>query len=544
MHKKLKSYFKKSAAVFTAAALTLSAGSAVVFGAGSYQEEEKKAFSKAIENLPKSYENLVEEYKAISTGAQANFSVQLEDAGRSMLSLLTAADFSWLNKLELKTKVLFQGGVEGVDMNLVLNDTQICNLQSYLDFYEQLNHIKIPELFDGYVKADMDVHTYDEDGNPSPVYDEISTAQLEQYMEFIMNMGDYMPQVSIVDTLVNRYGNLIIDHISDTSSSEEVLTLEDITQECTVYEGRLNPEELYTLAEDILTTAKEDAELKEVLTAWEETIPNAQNLYQNFLNGIDDSLTDIRTSEYDPENNSYISSKIWVSEDDVIVGRQFSVTDSTGTDPVITWQMPQQDGKYEYLLDFASEDSRLSLTGSGNITDNTMTGTYYLYSDSQPLISIEMENHDLASAKEGYGNVTYTITPLPGIADEETYNILSNFSLIADFASQKNNSTISLSVTSAGAVLGTIKIDSIVGSDMVIPEITESDKVYDTAADEDGVAFAEALSFDKIFDNLRQAGVPEELVLQLEASLEASLSPSEDGYLYDDEYLYDDYEES
>lgn len=534
MHKRLKLYFKKSAAIFTAAALTLTASSAMVFGAGSYQEEEKKAFSKSMENFPKVYGNVLEEYKAANAGVEVNFSIELEDAGRSLFSVFSSTDLSWLNKMDMQTKVIFKDGVEGVDINLLLNDTHICNLQTYLDIHEQNSIIKMPEIFDGYIRSSLTSNIYDENGNVSSVYSPYASEQFQTYMNFMMDISEYLPQVSTMETLLDRYGNLLIDHFSDTSSGEEELSLEEITQNCKVYEGRIYQDELTTLAEDILTTAKTDAELEEVINTWAEIMPYSKNIYQNYLESIDNSITNIRESESDADENAYVSSKIWVSEDDAVIGRQISLVDSTDPDIVITWQMPQKDGKFEYLLDFSYGDSRTSMTGNGSIDGAIMSGTYYLYSNSEPLFCIEMEGYDIEAAKEGYGKGTYTITPLPGIADAETYDILSNFSLIADFESNKTNSSMALSLLSAGSVLGTIRIDGTIGSDITIPEITDSDKVYDTSIEEDGAALAEDMSYDKILDNLREAGVPDELVAQLQASIEASLSSGADDYIEDD----------
>lgn len=536
MYKRLKLYFKKSAAIFTAAALTLTASSAMVFGAGSYQEEEKKAFSKSMENFSKVYENVLEDYKAANAGVEANVSIELEDAGRSMFSMFSSTDLSWLNKMDMQTKVIFKDGVEGVDMNLLLNDTHICNLQSYLDFHEQHSILKIPEIFDGYIRNSLTTNTYDENSNPSSAYNPYASEEFQAYMDFMMNISEYLPQVSTAETLLERYGNILIDHFSDTSSGEEDLTLEEIKQSCKVYEGRIYRDELTTLAENILTTAKTDTELEKVINTWSEIMPNNKNVYQNFLESIDNSITQLRDSEPDADEDAYISSKIWVSEDDAIIGRQISLVDSTDSDIVITWQMPQENGKFEYLLDFASGNSRTSMTGNGSIDGTTMSGTYYLYSNSDPLLCIEMEGYDLEAAKEGYGKGTYTITLLPGIADPEVYDILSSFSLIADFESNKTNTSMALSLLSAGSVLGTIRIDGTMGSDITIPEITDSDKVYDTSIDEDGAALTEAMSYDKILDNLSEAGVPDELAAEFRASLEAS--PSSETY---DDYIDDDY---
>lgn len=523
MHKKLKRYLKKSAAMFTAAALTFSAGSAIIWADGSYQKEEKKAFSKSLESLPKFYENLLEEYKVFNTGAEADFSIELEDAGRSMLNTSGSTDLSWLNKVEMQTKVIFKDGVEGVDMNVLLNDTHICNLQSYFDIYEQFSIIrKMPEIFDGYIRRELIPNTYDESGTSPSVTVPYGLQQFQNYMEVMMNLGDYLPEVSIAETLLERYGNILIDHISDTSSSEEVLTLEEISENCKVYEGRIYQEDLTALAEEILTTAKDDAELKKVLNTWEEITPDSPKLYQSFLKGIDDALTEIEepVPKSEAENDFYISSKVWVSEDDLIIGRQISLVDGTGNDFVITWQMPCKNGKFEYLLDFASRNSRSSMTGNGKIDGSIMSGTYYLYSDSQPIICVEMEDYDVEAAKEGYGKGTYTITALPGISDKETYSILSDYSLIAKIESKKHNTTIALSLLNAGSVLGTLTIDSTVGSDIVIPEITDADKVYDTAVEEDNIALAEAISYDEILGNLRKAGVPEDMVADIRASIE------------------------
>ena len=51
---------------------------------------------------------------------------------------------------------------------------------------------------------------------------------------------------------------------------EEAVSVEGISEDCTVYEGYLTEENLGTIAEAVLTAAKDDQELKSLFDSWTE----------------------------------------------------------------------------------------------------------------------------------------------------------------------------------------------------------------------------------------------------------------------------------
>ena len=47
------------------------------------------------------------------------------------------------------------------------------------------------------------------------------------------------PEASVVETLLDKYGSMLFDNVTEGESSQETLTAGDISQDCKVYEGQI-----------------------------------------------------------------------------------------------------------------------------------------------------------------------------------------------------------------------------------------------------------------------------------------------------------------
>lgn len=55
------------------------------------------------------------------------------------------------------------------------------------------------------------------------------------------------PEASVVETLLDKYGSMLFDNVTEGESSQETLTAGDISQDCTVYEGQISAEDAVKL---------------------------------------------------------------------------------------------------------------------------------------------------------------------------------------------------------------------------------------------------------------------------------------------------------
>lgn len=525
-----KKWLRKTTALCAAAVLGAAAVPSAAFGADSYSAAEKEAWAKSVAEFTSAYAESMKSSENLMSGAQADISLKLEDSGRSLLGFLVPDDISWADSLVLSTTSSFVDGKEGILMKVLLNDTQICTIEYYLDPETQDIFMKIPELSDKYIKVNLkeaaEIQAKSLEEAASDLSDDLDSAVtassdfMEGYsaglnasVSLFSDLSASMPEGSVLEELLNKYGTLIFDNVAEGESSQDTLTASDVSADCTVYEGQITLENGVKMANAILSEAKSDKELEGILSNWAQLLPDSEDLYDQFIKAIDtglDSLKDVDTSDTD----SYLSTRIWVDGNGDIAGRELGIHEGDTDTPILTWKMPKADSDFGYLLSVTADDSSFELSGSGKIENDKLNGTYTFSQDSSPVVNIEVKDYDVASEKEGNLNGTYTITFAEDMANEDAA-ALQNFALIMDIASAKDTGSISLSVTSGGSTLGTLSITSGAGETVDIPDLSSITESY-SAYDEDAMtAYAATMDFTEILSNLSDAGVPDEVLTSI-----------------------------
>lgn len=525
-----KKWLRKTTALCAAAVLGAAAVPSAAFGADSYSAAEKEAWAKSVAEFTSAYAESMNSSETLMSGAQADISLKLEDSGRSLLGFLVPDDISWADSLVLSTTSSFVDGKEGILMKVLLNDTQICTIEYYLDPETQDIFMKIPELSDKYIKVNLkeaaEIQAKSLEEATSDLSDDLDSAVtassdfIEGYsaglnasVSLFSDLSASMPEGSVLEELLNKYGTLIFDNVAEGESSQDTLTASDVSADCTVYEGQITLENGVKMANAILSEAKSDKELEGILSNWAQLLPDSEDLYDQFIKAIDtglDSLKDVDTSDTD----SYLSTRIWVDGNGDIAGRELGIHEGDTDTPILTWKMPKADSDFGYLLSVTADDSSFELSGSGKIENDKLNGTYTFSQDSSPVVNIEVKDYDVASEKEGNLNGTYTITFAEDMANEDAA-ALQNFALIMDISSAKDTGSISLSVTSGGSTLGTLSITSGAGETVDIPDLSSITESY-SAYDEDAMtAYATTMDFTEILSNLSDAGVPDEVITSI-----------------------------
>ncbi len=524
-----KKWLRKTTAICTAALLGAAAVPSTAFAADSYTSIEKNAWVEKAKDMAATYASSIEESQnLITSGMQSDISLKLEDTGRSLLGFLAPFDVSWLNDITLANTVSFTDGKQGLLMKVLLNDNQICSLEYYLDPESQNIYMRIPELSDKYFKINLKEAAEQQAANiendiqkltPDDTDVDISTDNFASaYTDSISlttslmsDLKSFAPEASVVETQISKYGSMLFDNVTEGESSQETLTVGDISQDCTVYEGQVSSADAVKTATEILEASKSDSDIENLLNTWTDTLSSDENLYESFTKSVDqgiDYLKDMDTSDSD-----YLTTKIWVDENGRIAGRALEIQEDETTTPILTWQMPENGSDFGYLLSIAADDTNAySLSGSGQIENDKLNGTYELSVAGSTTAAIEVKDYDTASAKEGNLNGNYTITFPSSDADSEGASFASDFAIVLDLNSSKDSGAVALSVESSGSTLGTLSITSGAGENIEIPDLTSLKDVYDGNNTDDMNAYAATLDYTSLLDNLAKAGVPDEVI--------------------------------
>ena len=528
-----KKWLRKTTAICTAALLGTAVIPSTAFAADDYASIEKNAWAEEVKNMASSYAASIEESQALVSGMQSDISLKIEDSGRSLLGFVAPFDISWLNDITLANTVSFTDGKEGLLMKVLLNDNQICSLEYYLDPESQDVYMRIPELSDKYFKTNLkeaadqqasniesDIEELTPDDTdvdiPTDNFASAYSDSISLSASLMSDLSSALPEASVIETLLDKYGSMLFDNLTEGESSQETLTAGDISQDCTVYEGQISSEDAVKTATELLEAAKSDSDIESILNTWNDKLSSDENLYENFTTAVDKGLNALKDTDTSDSEDSYLSTKIWVDENGRIAGRALEIQEGDTTTPILTWQMPENGSDFGYLLTIASDDiNTYSLSGSGQIDGDKLNGTYELSLADSISAIIEVKDYDTVSAKEGNLNGNYKITfPSSDTDNEDDYysSILENFALVLDLNSEKNSGSVALSIENSGSTLGTLSITGGAGEAVEIPDLASLKDVYDANNNDDMNAYAATLDFTSIMDNLSKAGVPDEVI--------------------------------
>lgn len=528
-----KKWLRKTTAICTAALLGTAVIPSTAFAADDYASIEKNAWAAAVKNMASSYAASIEESQALVSGMQSDISLKIEDSGRSLLGFVAPFDISWLNDITLANTVSFTDGKEGLLMKVLLNDNQICSLEYYPDPESQDVYMRIPELSDKYFKTNLkeaadqqasniesDIEELTPDDTdvdiPTDNFASAYSDSISLSASLMSDLSSALPEASVIETLLDKYGSMLFDNLTEGESSQETLTAGDISQDCTVYEGQISSEDAVKTATELLEAAKSDSDIESILNTWNDKLSSDENLYESFTTAVDKGLNALKDTDTSDSEDSYLSTKIWVDENGRIAGRALEIQEGDTTTPILTWQMPENGSDFGYLLTIASDDiNTYSLSGSGQIDGDKLNGTYELSLADSISAIIEVKDYDTVSAKEGNLNGNYKITfPSSDTDNEDDYysSILENFALVLDLNSEKDSGSVALSIENAGSTLGTLSITGGAGEAVEIPDLASLKDVYDANNNDDMNAYAATLDFTSIMDNLSKAGVPDEVI--------------------------------
>ncbi|MDO5136232.1 MAG: hypothetical protein Q4D55_09280 [Eubacteriales bacterium] len=506
--------------------------------APSYQEAEKAALAKTLETLTSSYSQQYAAYP-VQAGV-SNISLQLQDAGKAFLGMMVPADISWLNDLTFSANVGFDDSQLAETVDVLLNGSKICTMEIYMDSETLDTYVRIPELADGYLKSTMEqieAAEYNLDGLDSEyeedAVDAASSLQaqifLSDYMKALPRLNEYLPKPEDLNTVLDRYATIFIDHTQETESGTDTLTVEGISQECTTLDAILDEEGATAAANDVLTTARKDEELKAFIENLETLSPDSGISYNGFLEQIDSLMASL--AEGSTDDGTYVSSKIWLDSEDQIVGRILSINNAEEEIPLITWMAPSSGDTSAYSFQLHADDEILELSGTGVTTGGKLNGTYEFSYNGIGMAAVDVMDYDTEAVKDGNFDGAYKLYFLPGMGEDE-YAALGSFALEAKLSGDQTTSTFGLTLTSSDAPMVTLVCDGTSGTGSVdFVDLGSLDKVYDTSTDEGLTAFQTEMTLDTIMENLLAAGMPETF-------LEDIMSPGE---AYDD--TMDDYSE-
>lgn len=518
--KRTRTLFRKITAAAAASTLLLSGSSTVL--AASYQEAEKAALSQFIKGFSSYWDVVMEDQEKAMAGTKAVMTLKLEDGGKTLLSAASGGmDFSWLNTLTMDMTAAVTEGKEIVNGAILLNDSPLCNMNMYMDLNELVEYLQIPELSETWMKMPLldsleiseeelaQTFESEEEMQAYMEYMEAYKASMKNNFKVLSDLTSFLPDTATVSALLDRYGNIIIDSTAEGTSSEETISVEGISEDCTVYESQITEAGVLSMMKNILTTAKEDQELKGLLDKWSET--SGEDLNAQLQTNADALLADLTGEGSDA---AVVTSKAWVNADGKIIGREISAEDETGSIPVFTWKNPSSDEKSALFIEFGAEEETMTFTGTGQSSEGLLNGEYVFAVNSVKMLGIKAENLETHPKVPGYYNGKIGVSVLDA-GTEEAPNPLAAFGLDINVASDAEAKTnqVDFTVTNSGAALVTLSVNGgYADASVSAPEQAVLDASLDITEEGAETSYIQGMDWTAILDNASAAGAPAELV--------------------------------
>ena len=485
--------------------------------ASSYKEYAKENVTKTIENFCQHYAKTLDRGDSIENSSSID--LNLSNEGSTLLNTLSSADISWINSANLSMDNSLKKDAAAQSANLYINGVKICTINLLMDSKDSSVYINIPEVSDGYVKANLeDISSKNEDNSST---DSLHVnMQAADILENYFTAKETPPSADALQDIFEKYSEIVIDKLPEGDSSKETVTAGDVSEEQDIVTTEIDQKAAADIMEAIYSSAKDDSGLKELF----DSFSTDDYTYENFIMSLDDMVTSLK-GDYDkssdtediapPETESiaegepygealedaseFILKTYWNGQD--IVGSQLAVETSLGEEAVFKYLETSDGDKKGVLFNIAGSEG-ISVEGSGTVSDNKLNGTYTFSSNNKDMMKINITDHDLSLWKDGNLKGTYELT---GTTDGSFDGMDVKLSL--DRSETKSECRASLSLH--GTYLGALTISSENKDSVIVPDKDSIEKIYDFTSESDVNDFTDSMNMDTVMENLDKAGMPE-----------------------------------
>lgn len=410
------------------------------------------------------------------------------------------ADMSWLSDVRLETEFSIQGSLQKNVIGLGLGENDIVSLEMITDSENQKQYLTVPELSEQSLLMDMSQNT------------DISSVDMTK-------LYDAMPSGQVIQSIAERYMDILLGGFSNVEKKTETLTLDPISQEVTVLEAYIDHVDLLEVAIAVLEQAKQDEDLKAVLEdlgpwyndmmeqsmafdyEYSDTSFEPLDLYAEMIAGIDASLAELQEqlADADPENYLYLYT--YLDQNNGIIGIKLVVS---GMEEPVSCLTLTQDGQFVSEILFGD----MQVNGSGNEADS-LNGSYTVSVESEKLLDVKLENITQTS---GVVYLEPSAALLAGIAEDMGMDagMVSMADVVLRISAEgtDENSQCTISVLSNEVSLFELDIS---GEMKEFQEFDLPVNVADSSDEEASYSWLMGLDIAGLITNLTEAGVPEEL---------------------------------
>lgn len=442
---------------------------------------------------------------SIEMSSNASVSIQVGDMIIDMLessyesSTSSSMDFGFLSKIGLDMNVAMNGDLMKNEMALLLSGKKIATVSMLMNMSQSIMYLAVPEINDEFIKVDMG-----DAGVAAPSVTGMA-GQLTEIMKVL-------PSEEQLNALLTRYVGIVLENLNNVERKDVTLELDGLKQDVTALSIKVYEEDAYAVVKAVLTAALEDKELEKALEGVSELA--GTELYPQLKEEIEYILEDMEGAEEDFDTENYIELITYTDSEHFIIGHELNMPDmDRGANHYYT----VTDGN-AFAFEAVIEDVGFAITGSGTNKSGTIDAEYTLTVQDTDYLVLEVEGWK-ATAENIKG--TLRIEPTAELIE----NVLGSADGLpfADVALEikLSNDSIELNLLGNDALVVGIVFESKEASGGSIKEPSN----YVDAMDSEAMQkWLEDVKFDTILRNLRNAGVPSDLVDMLEMAIDSAMN--------------------
>lgn len=537
---------KKFTAVMMAAMIGVSAFPFNAM-ASSYKEYAKENVTKTIENFCQHYAKALDRGDSVENSS--SIALSLSNEGSTLLNTLSSTDISWINSANISMSNSLKKDAAAQSANLYINGVKICTVNLLMDSKDSSVYINIPEVSDGYVKANLeDISSKNEDnGSTDSLHVNMQAADI---LENYFTAKETLPSADALQDILEKYSEIVIDKLPEGDSSKETVTAGNVSEEQDIVTTEIDQKAAADIMEAVYSSAKDDSGLKELF----DSFSTDGYTYEDFIMSLDDMVTSLKGDTdkgddgiiYDNDKSSdtedtapletesiaeggcygetledaseFILKTYWNGQD--IVGSQLAVETSLGEESVFKYQKTSDGDKNGFLFNVAGNEG-ITVEGSGTVSDDKLNGSYTLSANGEDVMQISIMDHDLSSWKDGNLKGIYTFTGT-------TEDLFDGMELKLSLDGSETRSECRASLSVHGTYLGALTLGSENKDSVIVPDKDSMEKIYDFTSESDINDFTDSMNMGTIMENLDKAGMPENWLYNLVGGTDSVPEVSED----------------
>ncbi len=466
---------------------------------------EEKAFKNASEDITHYYGTCTG-MTGTDRAAENTTRVIVSDDALDILEAYTGAnmDLDWINDVIIHSKLNMKGDLAEYKFALEMDKQTLLDVAFFIDADAQSFFIGLLNLSDQYLEVDIGDFYGPSTGN--------------LYADSELTKA--LPTEAELYRLLNKYFSIAIKNIDDVEKSTDILDVGGISQKVTVLEMNIDAAMAADIAEAILQEARDDKDLKTYINDVakvledEDMISDADEVYEQFLDGIDEALEEL--DDADNDNEELISITNYIDNRHNIIGREIEIEGDKISYVTVT------DGK-EFAREFVADS--VVIRGEGTKKGSKETAEYTLKVSGTPLLTLTVSDFDTEPKDTLNGKLL--LEPTDALLemmelDSQAMSLIRtlDLGLSLEFSGNKSKASATIAVMSKGDPLVSFVTDA---KDKNPTKVTLPDgkDVLDANDTDEAEEWVTSFDFDELINALKKTDLPKDLIDQLEGVLQS-----------------------